>query len=256
MLLSLSHINPSSLVSDIVKQDYRTAEVFRKYGIEYCCGGKWSLGTATLMKGLELPELIQALEGATQNLRLPNYLPFDKWNIAFLADYIVHVHHYYLKKTLPEIKELLDEFISDHREKYPYLHDLGKIYNQIYRETLPHLKEEEEVIFPYIKQISHAFESHESYAGLLVRTLRKPVEKIMNQEHVMMQRMIARMRELTNNYTAPGDACINHGVALLKLKELDDDLVQHLHLEQDILFPKSLQIEKELLNHEDSRYGT
>jgi regulator of cell morphogenesis and NO signaling len=256
MFLKSNHINPSSFVPDIVNQDYRTAAVFRKYGIEYCCGGKWPLETVAMIKGLKLPELIEELEEASLTLQLPLSLPFDKWGIVFLSEYIVHVHHQYLKKALPEIRVLLEEFIREHREKYPYLNELGKIFNQVYKETLPHLREEEEVIFPYIKQIVHAFENHESYAGLLVRTLRKPVENVMNHEHVLMQRMIARMRQLTNNYTAPEGACISHRVTLLKLKELDNDLTQHLHLEQDILFPKALQIEKELLTHEDTRYGT
>ena len=249
LFLKTYDIDPSVSVQDIIARDYRTVEVFRKHGIEYCCGGKWSLETAAMIKGIELQELVNELQQSIHTIQLPASLPFDKWNIVFLADYIVHVHHYYLKKALPEIRELLEEFVADHVNKFPYLTELQKTFNQIYKETIPHLKEEEEVIFPYIKQIVHAFESRESYARLLVKTLRKPVENVMTHEHAIMQRMIGRMRELTDNYTPPPDACPSHRVTFSKLKELDDDLVQHLYLEQDILFPKSLEIEKELLNH-------
>jgi regulator of cell morphogenesis and NO signaling len=249
--LKTYEIDPSVSVQEVINRDYRTVEVFRKHGIEYCCGGRWSLETAAMMKGLELPELISELQQASRIIHLPGSLPFDKWDISFLADYIVHVHHYYLKKALPEIREILGEFVNSHSEKYPQLVELEKTFTQIYKETLPHLQEEEEIIFPYIRQIAHAFENRESYAGLLVRTLRKPVERVMDHEHRMMEKMLKTMRQLTQNYSAPEDACTSHKVTFSKLKELDNDLVQHLYLEQGILFPKALEIEKVLLDRRE-----
>ncbi|HPN59857.1 MAG TPA: hemerythrin domain-containing protein, partial [Chitinophagaceae bacterium] len=112
---------------------------------------------------------------------------------------------------------------------------------------IPHLLQEEEVIFPYIRQISHAYESKESYASLLVRTLRKPVEDLMHDEHNSIGKTLTQLRELTNNYTAPENACTSHRLAYSLIKELDDDLVQHIYLENDILFPKAISMEKELL---------
>lgn len=103
------------------------------------------------------------------------------------------------------------------------------------------------MIFPYIRQISHAYESKESYASLLVRTLRKPVEDLMHDEHNSIGKTLTQLRELTNNYTAPENACTSHRLAYSLIKELDDDLVQHIYLENDILFPKAISMEKELL---------
>jgi regulator of cell morphogenesis and NO signaling len=115
------------------------------------------------------------------------------------------------------------------------------------KEIPPHMKQEEEILFPYIRQIYHAWQHRESYARLLVRTLRKPVEEVMQKEHESTGASLHRMRELTNNYTAPPKACLTHKVTFAKLKELDADLVQHIHLENNILFPKAIAMEKELL---------
>jgi regulator of cell morphogenesis and NO signaling len=112
---------------------------------------------------------------------------------------------------------------------------------------LPHLQHEEEIIFPYIRQIAHAYDNKESYAGLLVRTLRKPVENVMHHEHEAVHKILGNMRQLTNHYTPPQHACTNHKVTFLKLLEIDNDLTQHMYLENDILFPRAIEMEKKLL---------
>jgi regulator of cell morphogenesis and NO signaling len=106
---------------------------------------------------------------------------------------------------------------------------------------------EEEILFPYIRQIAHAYKSRESYAGLLVRTLRKPVENVMQHEHETISKILNRIRLLTDNYQSPPNACVSHGVTFSLLKELDNDLVQHVYLENQILFPRAIAMEKELL---------
>ena len=247
MFLKPCQINGSSFVTDIVANDYRTAEVFRKYGIEYCCGGKWPLEMVCATKDIDIKILTKELEEATRTVHVPNSLPFNEWDIDFLADYIVHVHHHYLKKQLPEIKSTLLKFAEEHREKYQYMDELEKTFLQLYKELLPHLQQEEETIFPYIRQITHAFQSRESYASLLVKTMRKPIEVIMNHEYEMVAGSLYRMRELTSDYTPPDRACTNHKVTYSRLKELDNDLVQHMHLENNILFPRAIEMEKILL---------
>ena len=169
MFLKSYHLNGASFVTDIVKKDYRTAEVFRKYGIEYCCGGKWPLEMVCAAKNIDINVLTAELEEATRNIQLPNSLPYHEWNIDFLADYIVNVHHHYLKNQLPEIKSTLLNFAEEHREKYLYLYELEKTFLQLFNEMIPHLQHEEQIIFPYIRQINHAFQSRESYASLLVK---------------------------------------------------------------------------------------
>jgi regulator of cell morphogenesis and NO signaling len=247
MFLHQIDILKDSFITDIVRQDYRTASVFRKYDIDFCCGGKCPLGTICETKGLDFDKVRTELKNAVRTIRLSNTLQFDKWDIDFLTAYIINVHHRYLRESLPRIQDQLERFTKSHTKQYPYLSELLAQFANLYKEFFPHLDQEEEVLFPYIRQIAHAYQSKESYASLLVRTLRKPVENVMQHEHGSVVKIIQQLRKLTTNYTPPEKACINHQVTFSLLKELDNDLVQHLYLENQILFPKAISMEKELL---------
>jgi regulator of cell morphogenesis and NO signaling len=247
MFLQQIDIRKDSFVTEIVRQDYRTASVFKKYDIDFCCGGKWPLGTVCETKNLDFGMLKDELKSAIRPIKLSNTLQFDKWDIDFLTEYIINVHHRYLRDSLPQIKEQLEVFAKSHTKKYPYLPELMTQFDNLYKEFFPHLDQEEQVLFPYIRQIAHAYLSKESYASLLVRTLRKPVEKVMLHEHESVAKILHSLRRITHNYTAPEKACVSHQVTFSLLKELDNDLVQHLYLENQILFPKAIAMEKELL---------
>jgi regulator of cell morphogenesis and NO signaling len=251
MFLKPYKIEPTSYVTDIVTADYRTAEVFRKYDIEYCCGGKWPLEMVCKARDLDINKITSELQQATRSIQVPNNLPFTDWSIDFLADYIVNVHHHYLRVQLPEIRDVLRKFTEEHTRKYPFLQEVEKLFTQLYKELLPHLKQEEEIIFPYVRQIAHAYDSNEPYASLLVRTLRKPVEDVMHNEHATVLKAVHRIRELTNDYNTPPNACVSHRVTFSKLRELDNDLMQHVHLENNILFPRAIEMEKILLSTKD-----
>lgn len=250
-MLNRSIIDRNQTVAAIVNSDYRTADVFRKYNIEYCCGGKFPLHIACEMNGLDEAQVMKDLGNAVRDVNTSNTLDFNGWHIDFLTDYIVNVHHHYLRSALPDIRDYVDRFAQGHRKKYEYLDELQHTVGQLHRTFIPHLEQEEEIIFPYIRQISHAYYSRESYASLLVRTLRKPVEEIMAHEHDTTGKLIQRMRALTSDYTPPENACISHRVTFHKLREVDNDIVQHLHLENNILFPKAIAMEKELLQQGD-----
>ncbi|HEX6848083.1 MAG TPA: iron-sulfur cluster repair di-iron protein [Chitinophagaceae bacterium] len=247
MFRSHYNINPSSFVTDIVTHDYRTADVFRKYEIDYCCGGKWPLDTICQNKNINTLDVIEELRKITNQSSSNAAIDFDGWELDFLVDYILNVHHRYLRKALPEIQELTRKFLDGHRKKFPELQELEFIIRQFMKEIPPHMSQEEEIFFPYIKQIHHAHKNHESYARLLIRTLRKPLEEVMQKEHERTGSSLHALRTITKNYTPPVDACLAHKVTFAKLKELDDDLVQHIHLESNILFPKAIALEKELL---------
>lgn len=248
MFLQSFEINRKSLVSDIVALDYRTADVFRRNGISYCCGGKWPIEMACQMQGVDADKVLTELEAATRTVSLSNHLDFGSWNINFLIDYLINVHHQFLKKSLPETQQLLHEFANEHINKFPYLAELEKKFDLLIKQLLPSLQQEEEVIFPYIKQLSHAHRHKEPYAALLVRTLRKPVVETMYKGHEALTDIIFSIREMTNRYTPPEKVCSSHKVVIAKLKELDNDLMQHLYLEQLFLFPRAIAIEKEVLS--------
>src|SRR5689334_10739879 len=134
-------INEDLSVSNIVATDYRTADVFRKYGIEICCGGKLPLKTACELRNLNLEIIKKELEESSRTICLPNSLKFGDWDIDFLTDYIVNIHHQYLKKALPDTKNELARFADGHRDKFTYLPDLFDIFIELSGYILPHLQE-------------------------------------------------------------------------------------------------------------------
>ncbi len=247
MFLQLLDINSQTSVSEIVNRDYRTADVFRKYGISYCCGGKWPLQVACDMNGIDMGEIKKELQAATRNLQLPHQVNAADWDTDFLISYIINVHHQYLKLTLPVTRDLLREFAESHSKKFYYLEELESWFNQL-ANTLIHVGEEEETgFFPYIRQITHSHRQQEPYGALLVRTLRKPIEKAVSERQKETTEIISSIRQLTSQYQPPDKACVSHKVVFGRLKELDNDLMRHFFLEETVLFPRLRKIEQELL---------
>ncbi|HMJ47049.1 MAG TPA: DUF542 domain-containing protein [Ferruginibacter sp.] len=239
-------INAESTISEIVRFDYRTADVFKNHNINYCCGGTTDLETVCHKQGLDYNNILVELEVAMRKISLPSNLPFKEWKIDFLIDYIINVHHAYLYQALPAIESRLIAFMNSHIKKLPELHSISDVFEQLSKLLIAHNRNEEEVIFPYIKQLDSAFRGNESYGSLFVRTLRKPLISIEN-EHKEIGKFLKRMVLYTNNYSFPVNACLNHRVLFYKMQELHLDLIQHKHLESKILFPKAAEIEKQLL---------
>lgn len=248
MLQQLNRINKEEFVTEIVTKDYRAAVTFWKYGIDFCCGGRLPLEKACAARGLDAEIVRDNLEDTIRYISMYNALKFKEWDLDFLMDYIIRVHHDYLKTILPLLNISVQEFVERHQEKYTYLPELKSIFVKLVKEILPHLSQEEEVTFPYIRQMEYAYNNKEAYAGLLVRTLSKPVEEIIKHNHELMENYLNRIREITSNYAPPQNACTTHKVNYSMLRELDTDLLQHLHLENDILLPKATAIENELLH--------
>jgi regulator of cell morphogenesis and NO signaling len=240
-------LDRKSFVADIVASDHRAADVFRKHGISYCCGGKWPLEMVCEMKGLDIENLQAELEMATRNVMVSNLIDFNDWDTALLIGYITGVHHRYLRSSLPQTGQMLVEFVAEHRRRFSRLDELERRFKLLENQLDAAMDIEEEVLFPYIKRLDNAHRAKEPYAALLVRTLRKPVEESLAGSHRTISELIMLIRQLTDHYTAPANACVSHKVVMAKLKELDNDLAQHLHLEESVLFARTTAMEKELL---------
>ena len=243
--------NFDKVISDIVREDYRTADVFKKYGINYCCGGNAFLADVCATRQLDYNEVFEQLRKATKDVYVPNFLQFDKWNIDFLIDYILNVHHAYLKAAVPSVKTALSSFVLSHSKQYPVMIEVENVFNQLADLLTIHNAHEEEIIFPYIKHIEAAHRRKEPYGSLFVRTLRKPLNNI-QKDHVQISELLTQLRTLSNNYEIVEKTCTNHRVILSRLKEFDNDLVQHKHLENNILFPRAIELEAELLQLQTS----
>jgi regulator of cell morphogenesis and NO signaling len=191
--------------------------------------------------------VIAELDEATRDIRLPNNLKFADWKLSFLADYIQHVHHDYLYQNLPALETALTSFIAGHKKKFPQLEELSEIFNELSAILLVHIKHEDEIILPYIRQIEAAFRRNESYGNLLVKTLRKPVGNI-EKEHKEIAELLKKLRAASSDFHFPDNACTNHQVIFYRLQEFYDDMIQHMHLENNILYPKVKEIEQQLLS--------
>lgn len=233
-------------ISDIVRSDYRTADVFKKYAINYCCSGQISLQEACDLRNLDKQVILEKLDEATRNISISNSLQFNEWKIDFLIDYIINVHHAYLNDALPAQEARLESFIKGHKNKFPELIKINEVFLKLSSLLKTHIKQEEDVVFPYIKQIDSAYKRKESYGNLFVRTLRKPSTDI-EKEHAIISELLKTLKQHSNGYRFPENACTNHQVLYHKLREFHDDLVQHKHLENNVLFPKAKEIEEQLL---------
>ena len=170
---------------------------------------------------------------------------YDRWNPDFLADYIFNKHHQYYYDEAPIIGELLDKVVNHHGDHFPELHEVYRFYLELVQELNVHFAKEEKVLFPFIKALVRAKQNGnaEELEGRF--SLEAPIQ-MMESDHDAAGEILTQLSEVTNAYTAPAGACNSFRFLYQKLKELDEDLHQHIHLENNILFPKALRLEKEL----------
>ena len=232
-------------VGQIAAKDIRKAEVFRKYGIDFCCGGKKSLKQVCYEKGLKLKDVENALENVNVTSRIvENY---DRWSPDFLADYIYNKHHQYYYDEGPVINELLTKVANHHGERFPELMEVYRLYTSLSQELNEHFAKEEKVLFPFIKALVLSKQSGNTQDLQNQFSLSAPIQ-MMENDHEAAGELLAELRTVTSQYTAPAGACNSFQFLYQKLKELEEDLHQHIHLENNILFPKALALEKGLRN--------
>ncbi len=238
------NIHPEVTVREIVGQYYRTAEVFNQFGIDFCCGGKKTLAVACEERALAFDELSAALRQVLENEGLPSANAAN-WAPDFLAEYIVQTHHRYLREALPFILQYSAKIAGVHGERHPELRIVEKQVALLAEELVLHMAKEEQILFPYIKRLC-ALQAEQSPAlPPPFGTVKNPI-RLMEQEHDEAGVILENLRELTAGFTPPANACASYQVTYGKLRELDQDLRWHIHLENNILFPKALLLEQTL----------
>ncbi len=225
-----------------VAENYRKAEIFKKFGIDFCCGGKKTLSKVCQEKNLDLDLIkkelnkIEGMEGiASQN--------FQTWDAEFLADYIINTHHKYVKLTIPFLLEITKKVARVHGEERPELIDIANLFADVADELTAHMFKEEQVLFPYIKQLNASHTTPNSQHFPAFASVEQPI-LMMEHEHETVGELFRSIRTLSDDYTPPNSACNSYKVSYSKLKEFEEDLHQHIHLENNILFPKALDLEE------------
>lgn len=232
-------------VGQLAAKDIRKAEVFKKYGIDFCCGGKKTLKQVCDEKGLNY-SVVEAELNNTAQSPAPT-LDYTRWDADFLADYIYNQHHKYYYTEEPTITGLMEKVADHHGGPDNNLNELRVLYRTLRQELHTHFLKEERVVFPFIKALCAAKNTGNMQALQEQPSLTEPVQ-IMESDHEAAGEILEQMQEMTDNYTPPAYACNSYQYLFKKLKELDEDLHQHIHLENNLLFPKALSIEKELRN--------
>jgi len=248
-------IDQNEWVTDLVKDDYRIAKVLSRHGINYCCGGRHSLKLACEARGLNVESIVAKMDSMRRTICVSPATRFDVWPLDFLIDYIINIHHEFLRMHLEQIGDSLSGFVEGHKNHLGGLVELEDAFKSLNKRLWLHIAHEEEMIFPYIKKLFRAYSNGEPYASMFVRTLRKPIEDVMT-ENEQIGHDLQRIRELTRDFQLPEKACASHRVALMSLQELDGDLVQHIHLENNILFPGAIAMEHELSQSVDGWVAT
>lgn len=172
-------------------------------------------------------------------------IQFHRWKTDFLVEYIINIHHAYLGETLPLIESDLQDLLDRYPNKYPLLKNLATVCSAIQALMMNEFRHQEKSLFPYIKQIYSAYSKQESYGRLLVRTLRKPMD-ILNEDDRQLNEHFSMLRQLTHNYDTSGN-CNDYNDLMKRMQEFDNQAMLHKHIENDILFPAAIIIEQELL---------
>lgn len=231
-------------LGQIIAKDLRKAQVFKKYGLDFCCGGKKTVKEACAEKGIDVTKVEQELQ-QTNQLSSSRPLPYTDWSLDFLADYIVNTHHSYVTKNLPDLTAYAKKVMKVHGNHHPELIRIHQLVEEVTAELTAHLVKEEKVLFPYIKELVAAKNNTQPLHAAHFGTVQNPIN-MMEMEHELVGKNLAEIRELSNNYLLPEDACASYSLLYRMLDEFEEDLHLHIHLENNILFPKALEMEKQL----------
>ncbi len=226
-------------IGTMVAEDFRTAKVFEDYGIDFCCGGKGTIKAACLEKGIN-PAAILGDLAAVRNQPVERAQNYSAWELPFLADYIVNVHHSYLKENTAPLAAYLDKISNVHGVKHPELIEIRTIFKRIAADLSAHLSEEEEDFFPAIKRADELHKTGARPAAKDLEIIKLSLAKLV-QEHEEIGDALHKIHHLAKGYIIPDDVCNTFTVTYRKLKEFEDDLHKHVHLENNILFPKAMQ---------------
>lgn len=231
-------IHEQTIIGELVAEDYRTASIFKTFGLDFCCGGDRTIAEACRKKELEPGVVLHALE-EVQHVAPTTAIAYNSWPADLLADYIEKKHHRYVTAKIAEITPFLEKVTRVHGDRHPELKEVAALFRECAVDLLGHMKKEEAVLFPYIRSMTVNGATHAAFG-----TVENPISVMMHEHHIEGERF-QKIAALTGNYTAPADACNTYRVTFSLLKEFEEDLHLHVHLENNILFPKAIRMEQE-----------
>ena len=228
-------------VRDIALEQPTSVRVFERLGIDYCCGGRKPLAEACSEHNLEVAAVVNALESAA-NGATPAGPDWAQASLGKLIEHVVSTHHEYIRAELPRLEMLADKVVKRHGDTQPHLPALQKVVAQLGEELIHHLGKEEHALFPYITKLETAHKSGSELPQGCFGSVTHPIA-MMTREHDDAGQALAEIERLTDNFTTPTGACPTYMAFYAALKEFEQDLHQHIHLENNILFPRAVELE-------------
>lgn len=235
-----------STLKSIVTEDFRAAAVFEKYSLDFCCGGGITIDEACSKKNIDPRPVYEELGNLDANPKgdTPH---FSAWPADELITYIVNVHHRYVREAIPPLLAHTQKVAAVHGERHPEVVAIAQHFETVAKDMMAHMMKEEHVLFPYIAQLVKVKRGGEVLGNPPFGTVQNPI-RMMEAEHQAAGDELAEVRMLTNNYVPPEDACMTYRVSFKELQQFEEDLHRHVHLENNILFPKAMEIEEVLAN--------
>lgn len=238
-------IQENQIIGELVAQDYRTASVFKKYGIDFCCQGNRTINDACDNKDIDVKSVVSDLNVIAQASNQGS-IDFQSWPLDLLADYIEKTHHRYVVEKSLEIQPYLDKICSVHGDRHPELFKINEHFAAGAGMLAQHMKKEELIVFPFIRKMMKVQIAGTALEVPPFGSIENPI-RVMMDEHTTEGDRFREIETLSNNYTPPSDGCNTYRVTFGLLKEFEADLHLHIHLENNILFPKAIALENVLL---------
>ena len=234
------NIQENQNIGELVALDYRAASIFKQHNIDFCCQGNRSIQEACTKQNIDYEIVVNDLEKVLQ-AKSSESLDYTSWPLDLLVDYIEKKHHRFVTEKTAEIIPYLDKICEVHGNEHPELFEIKTQFNASAEELKSHMKKEEMILFPFVRQMINA--PKDSLATSPFGSIQNPINMMMH-EHSTEGERFRKIVELSNNYTAPKDACNTYKITFALLKEFEEDLHLHIHLENNILFPKAVELEK------------
>lgn len=234
----------SLTLAQIVNSNHKAASVFEKYRLDFCCKGKRSLQQACVEQQVELSQVEGDL-GYIFSKDITGDIDFEKMSLTQLCEYIVQTHHAYVKNEMPQIYAYLHKVTSKHGDRHPELYKIFQTFAAVKEEMEGHMKKEELILFPRIKELEKLANSENGQFQMNIGYLQSPIN-VMEHEHDHAGTQLNEIRNLTNDYTPPQDACTTYRLSFAALQAFELDLHQHVHLENNVLFPKAIEAFKKI----------
>jgi regulator of cell morphogenesis and NO signaling len=229
--------NKNALLKEIVAKNYKAAEIFEKYGIDFCCNGNRPLDQACTEKNVSVEEILNKLDALNNTPAPPE--KYELWTLSYLIDHIINNHHNYIQDMVPIIKEHLNKVTGKHSARHNELVRINELFTDLSNELLLHLKKEERILFPLIKELEFVVKANPGRPADLRMNIKGPIS-MMEMEHANAGAIFEEMKKLSDNFTTPDDGCATYNLTYRELEEFEKDLHKHIFLENSILFPKAI----------------